>query len=286
MTLRTISDVADAYEAGRFHTGLMRRAGPASVAGYWQDFSYAAGIPSANFYAATPITKATLSANDGILHGPDVNPTYKKYLHKVLLVPPSTSVGLLTAYIHDIVCYYPFVDGDGGFQTMLPLSNHSTTRYNGVGCKIMLVSQGAGLSASGSTTIVYVDSNDTTQTITGISTQHVAPAGTLLTNQPDAVVTATTPSPYIECPTGIKRIVSFDFDIGVGGIFAAVIVKPLGVVSIAETGTPGVPVEVDFIRERLAPKEVEDGAYISMIYRATVSASPTNTMAELTFIWN
>ena len=74
--------------------------------------------------------------------------------------------------------YYPFVDGDGGLQAT---TNTLTNRYDGDGCHIMLVSQGIGIATTGQTTIVYVDSDGNTVTVSDIQTKHDVPAGTLLT---------------------------------------------------------------------------------------------------------
>jgi hypothetical protein len=281
MAITSFRDIGAAYDAGRHWTGLLRRAGPVSVAGYWQDLSYAAGVPVANYYAATPLTSALLASNDGIQCGPAIEAAgYKKYLHKAMLVPPSTSVGQITAHIHDAVMYYPFIDGDGGFQETV---NNQTNRYGGANCHIMLVSQGSGTGTTGATTIVYQDKDDNAVTISDIQTKHDVPAGTLLTAADAVAVTAFgLPSPYIMCPNGCKAITSFNFDVGVGGIFAAVIVTPLGVISTQEVGTP---VEVDYFRDKLRPVPIDDGSYIGMIYRGTVGATPTNMMAELSFIW-
>jgi hypothetical protein len=55
------------------------------------------------------------------------------------------------------------------------------------------------------------------------------------------------------------------------------------VISVQEIGTP---VEVDYFRDKLRPVPIDDGSYIGMIYRGTVGATPTNLMAELSFIWS
>jgi hypothetical protein len=281
VAIQTLSDVALAYEEGRHWTGLLRKAGPASVLGNWQDFMYAAGIPGANYYGAAPKAATLLASLDGIMSGPDVEAAgYKKYLHKVLFVPPSTSVGLITAQIYDLVMFYANIDGDGGLQEM---TNAVTNRYDGEGCTIMMVSQGIGLGSTNTTTVVYVDQNNDTKTVT-LRTRHDLPAGTLL-----AAVDATDPGalgyagPFVNCPTGCKTITSIDFDVAVGGIFALVIVKPLGTISTQEVTTP---IEVDFFRDSNRAIEIDDGSFIGMIYRGTVSATPTNTMAELSFIWS
>lgn len=284
MTIQTIAQVSDAYDAGRHWTGYMRRAGPALTAGYWSDFSYASGIPVANFYASTPLVSATLNATDGILHGPSVNDSgHKKYLHKCLFIPPATSIGQATLHIHDIVAYYPFVDGDGGEQSLSHVL--SSIRYGGVGCQLMVVSQGAGYANATDVIINYTDAYDQPKTINPLFLYSMATAGQLASQQYDALAitgTYTVGNPYIQCPTGIKSIQSINFPTGVGGIFAFAIVRVLDTISLQEIGTP---IEIDCIRDHLMMEEVEDGAYISMLVRSSVSATPSTAHAELSFVW-
>ena len=288
MTITNVAGVADAYTAGRHWSGYMRRAGPAMTAGVWTDLSYAAGIPVANYYAATPLVATQLSANEGIGHGPSVNAAgYKKYLHKALLIPPATSVGTVTALVHDIVAVYPFVDGDGGSQDMV--NSLGTLRYNGgTGCKIMFVSQGAGVADAVDATLTYTNSAGVQRTITPLYTRNTATAGQLLTPV-DAtalgVLGYRVANPYLALQpgdAGVNSIDNIDFPTAVGGIFAACIVKPLGTISWQELL---VPIEVDYMRDRLNMSEVADGAYIHMIARGTVSASPTTLHGELSFVW-
>lgn len=284
MTITNISGVANAYDAGRHWTGYMRRAGPALTAGYWTDLSYASGIPVANFYASTPLTSATLNATDGIFAGSAVNSAgYKKYFHKALVMPPATSIGTATLHIHDIVAYYPFVDGDGGEQSMTNVL--SSVRYGGVDCALMVVSQGAGYANASDVVITYTDANNESKTLTPVSLYTLATAGQLASQQYDALsITSTTicGSPYIKPATGIKDIQTVNFPSGVGGIFAFVIVKVLDTIAIQEVGTP---TEIDCIREHLMLEEIEDGAYVHMLVRSSVSATPSTMHAELSFIW-
>jgi len=288
VTITTVSGIADAYAAGRQWTGYLRRAGPSMTLGTWTDLSYAAGIPVANYYAATPVTSAQLAANDGIFHGPSVNSAgYKKYLHKAMLLPPATSVGTVTAILHDVVAYYPFVDGDGGSQDMV--NTLGTLRYEGgKDCKIMLVSQGAGVSDAVDISITYTNTAGEQKTLTPVYMRNSATAGQLLSTI-DAtaigVLNYKIPSPYLnlmEGDTGINSIDNINIPSAVGGIFAACIVKPLGTISWQELL---IPIEVDFQRDRLKMAEIEDGAYIHMIARGTVTAAPTTLHGEFSFVW-
>lgn len=288
MTITNVAGVADAYTAGRQWSGYLRRAGPAMTAGVWTDLSYAAGIPVANYYAATPLAATQLSASEGIFAGPSVNSAgYKKYLHKALVIPPATSVGTVTMLIHDIVAVYPFVDGDGGSQDMV--NNLGTLRYDGgTGCKIMLVSQGSGVADAVDATVTYTDTEGVQRTITPVYMRNTATAGQLLSPANAAalgVLNYKTAAPYLsplQGSSGVNSIDNIDFPTAVGGIFAACIVKPLGTISWQELL---IPIEVDYMRDRLNMAEVADGAYIHTIATGTVTASPTTLHGEFSFVW-
>ena len=55
-------------------TGYRKLTTAVTIAGQWFDFSYAAGNPVANYYASVPLTSATVDADRGIYHGPNVAP--------------------------------------------------------------------------------------------------------------------------------------------------------------------------------------------------------------------
>lgn len=289
MTLRALSDVADAYTAGRSWHGFFRRGGPAMTAGLWTDMSYAAGIPVANYYAATPYVSATLQPTDGILHGPACNAAgFKKYLHKAMLLPVA-AVGQAMFHIHDIVMFYPFVDGDGGDQ---PLDNQITIpRYGGVGCKIMLVSQGAGIANAQDTRITYTNSDGVQKTWTGF-TANANTAGQLISGPTNGTQPAIAGNrhgnPYIlgQGDNGVRSIDNVNMLSGVGGIFAACIVKPLGIISMQINETT--PIEVDFAQDRLRlpMTEIQDGAYINLIGQSSSTATPATLHGQFDFIWS
>ena len=288
MLLR-ISQISDAYSEGRSWHGFFRRGGPAMTAGVWTDMSYAAGIPVANYYAATPYLSSVLEAKDGIFHGTNVNAAgYRKYLHKAMLMPVA-AIGQATFYIHDIVMYYPFVDGDGGDQ---PMDNQiAIPRYNGLGCKIMLVSQGAGIANSQDTIITYTNSDGVQKTWKGF-TANANTAGQLISGPNDGTQPAerTYPhgNPYIlnNGDRGVKSIDNINMLSGVGGIFAACIVKPLATISMQINETT--PIEVDYAADRLriGMTEIADGAYVHMIGRSSTTATPATMHGQFDFIWS
>lgn len=254
------------------------------TAGVWMDMTYAAGIPVANYYAAAPYVSATLAATDGINHGPAVNAAgYRKYLHKALLMPV-TAIGQAAFMVHDIVMFYPFVDGDGGEQ---PLDNQiAIPRYGGVGCKIMLVSQGAGVANAANTQITYTSADDVQQTMT-IYTCNTGTAGQLIGAPPPGTsVEVRNASPYLPLVAGdrgVKRVDTVNMLSGCGGIFAVVICKPLGIISMQASETT--PIEVDFMRDRFRTNELEDGAYIGIAGISSTTAAPATLHGQFDFIW-
>lgn len=288
MTLRTVADIADAYTAGRSWLGFWRRGGPAMTLGLWTDMSYAAGIPVANYYAAAPYVSSVLSPTDGILHGPAVNAGgYKKYLHKAMLMPVA-AVGQAVFHIHDIVMFYPFVDGDGGEQ---PMDNQITIpRYGGAGCKIMLVSQGAGIANAQNTIITYTNSDGVQKTWQGF-TANANTAGQLISGPTNGTQPAIAGyrhgNPYIigQGDNGIKSIDSINMLSGVGGIFAACIVKPIAMISMQINETT--PIEVDFATDRLRLPmcEIQDGAYLNLIGQSSSTATPATLHGQFDFVW-
>ena len=103
MAIQRYADVQAAYDAGRFWTGIMRRSGPALAANIWADFSYAAGNPVANYYAASPLVSAKLVGTDGIDTGPAPAAGLSKYIHKALVMPPSgTNIGISEWMLNDV----------------------------------------------------------------------------------------------------------------------------------------------------------------------------------------
>lgn len=281
----SLADVGDAYNAGRCWTGYLRRGGPALTVGQWADFSYAAGTPVANYYASAPLAAATLTGSEGIFHGPDVNSAgYSKFLHRITVLPPATSIGTAVFQVLDVVMYYPFIDGDGGAQS---LTNGITIpRYSGAGCKIIAVGQGQG-TANGTATVTYTNQDGTPNRSTGATVLcGTLAAGQLWSNTIEATALTDPSAPFLPMQrgdTGARSIESIDIPAGIGGIFALCIVKPLGLISVVESSVN--PVEIDLIREAQRFSELKDGAYVSVIGRSSTSATPTTLHASLDFVW-
>jgi hypothetical protein len=282
--ITTIAEADDAAQAGQTWVGLYRRGGPALTAGIYADGSYAAGIPVANYYFATPLLSAALNGRDGIDLGPTPAPGMTKYLRRVLLMPP-IATGILTFRFVDICLFYPGVDGDGGAQDMV--QGAVLTRYRGGdGCRIMVVSQGAGTGVVNAL-VTYTNSDGVAGRQVTASLNLAAAPGSLCSCNPPGVAYAYPCGPFLPLAngdSGVRSIEAVELLSAGGGISAFVIVKPLLEMGMAEASVA--PIEVDLLADRsLKLEQVDEGAYLSAIFHGTTTATPATINGEVETIW-
>lgn len=289
--IERVSEVADAYAAGRYWSGIMRRSGPVLTANVWADMSYAAGNPVANYYAAAPLTSAKLLGTDGIDVGPNPAAGLQKYVHKVLVMPPSvTNIGIGEFILHDVCLFYPFADGDGGEQNTLAGVDPAVDRYDGgEGCRIMVVSQGAGIGTS-NVDVTYTNSEGVAGRVVTATLNFAATPGSLVSCCPVGSAYAYPCGPYLPLQngdTGVRSIETINVLSGAGGIAAFVICRPLATVGTAEALTLGIaaPCEVDLLIDRGHLERLDNGAYLAVLARGTTAGTPAITSAEITTIW-
>lgn len=289
MPIQRVAEVSDAYTAGRFWTGIMRRSGPALTANIWADMSYAAGNPVANYYAAPPLTSSALVGTDGIDVGPNPAAGMQKYIHKFLAMPPSvTSIGIPEFMLNDVCLFYPFIDGDGGPQDTI--ANAVLTRYNGgEGCRIMVVSQGAGIGTS-NVVVTYTNSDGVAGRTCTATLNFAALPGSLVSCTPANTAYEFPCGPFLPLQNGdagVRSIEGVNVLSGAGGIAAFVIVRPLVTAGGYEARTLNIaaPIEVDLLADKFALQKIDTGAYLNVLIRGTVAGTPTITSAEVTTIW-
>lgn len=288
MAIERISDVQAAYDAGRFWTGIMRRSGPVLAANIWADFSYAAGNPVANYYAAAPLTSAKLVGTDGIDVGPAPAAGLTKYVHKALIMPPSgTNIGITEWMLNDVVLFYPFIDGDGAEQFMTQAA--VMDRYNGEGCRVMVVSQGAGVGFA-NVVMNYTNSAGVAGRTCTATLNFAATPGSLASCTPALTAYAYPCGPFMPLQAGdkgIRSIESVNVLASAGGIAAFVIVRPLVRLGGFEALVSSIaaPIEIDTLIDRGQLEKIENGAYLGIIGRGTTAGTPAITSAEITSIW-
>jgi hypothetical protein len=294
--IRNALELQRAYEAGATWDGILRRSGPALAANVWADLSYAAGNPVANYYAAAPLTGSRLAGSDGIDTGPAMT-TAQKYVSRVCFMPPSgTAVGISEYVLVDVCLFYPFIDGDGGEQSTI--GSTAVNRYArpagggyGEGCRIMVVSQGAGIGTS-NVVVTYTNSAGVGSRTAYATLNFAVNPGSLASNLIPGTVYTYPCGPFIALQagdSGVQSIQSVNVLSGAGGIAAFVIVKPLVQAGSAEALTAPVifaaPIEVDLPLEGRKLEAIENDAYLGVIMRATTAGTPAITSAIVTTVW-
>lgn len=281
MAIRSVAEAREAHLNGRSWLGYMRRGGPAMTADVFADLSYAAGIPVANYYASTPLTSAVLDS--GIDVGPIPEAGMSKYISRVMILPP-TATGILSFEFVDILLYYPFVDGDGGYQDLI--NTVQIPRYNGHECKIMVVSQGVG-TADANVLITYTNSDGVAGKQVTVTLNLASAAGSLCSSFPPGAAKTYPVGPFVRlCPgcKGVSSIQSVEYLSSGGGIQAFVIVKPLFSATMFEATVA--PIEVDLLADRsFKLPQIATGAYLSAIARGTTSSTPATITAQIETIW-
>jgi hypothetical protein len=275
-------DIADAIDQGQQWFGLLRRQGPATVANAFVDSSYAAGFPVANYYVGAELTATIPDGRKGIDHGPDVAAGVGKYIKRMCVIPPN-NIGIGNFLLHDLVMFYPFIDGDGGQQDLI--NDVPIPRYGGVGCKIMAVSQGAGTGVT-NYRITYTNSDGVSGRELTTSFNLAGTAGQVVSHVPAGTASQYPAGAYVSLLPGDKGIRSIERVeplSATGGLHAICIVKPLGSVGMVEA--TNAPCERDFAIEDADVKQFENGAFLAMLIHATSAATPAAYVAEVETIW-
>lgn len=283
-----VSDLAASVADGRQYTSHFRKNPPhTTVAGNWYDLSVASGYPRPNYYAATPLTAKTLSADDGIYHGENKSPQTKHIARWSMCSPTAGFIGGPVKLL-DYLLYYPFIDGDavGEDQNMTNFEDNplvpALPRYaTGEGVYAMAVCV-APTVGGGSFTVNYVDSNNTAQ-VSPVMTMSVAVLNiaSLVTC---AVATAGVGGPFLQLGNaGIRRITRVNMLTASGGLFTIVLVRPLATSTMREASTER---EIEFLTQLPGPPRVFDGAYLNMIIQPTATLAGGVMTGKLDFPWS
>lgn len=227
---RSIGEIVAADYAGRCHVAQFRKvvASAATPTSGWVDYSYFAGLPTANFYASSPGVAAVLEQSKGI-YVPQVSPL-KQFVKGMTVMSGAASATTTTSQrqrlmLCDYLMYYPFIDTDAIGEEQILENPISLPRYESG--MAMAVAQSAA-STVGQFTINYTNQDG----VAGrVSQKHF----TLSTLSGGGQIAATAANgagfhPFIALQLGdkgVRSIESVTFTAAGGGLMALVIVKPL-----------------------------------------------------------
>lgn len=283
---RGLSDVLDAYEAGRVHTQRFQKNAGTAHALQWADCTFASGQPGydARVGPAGSFTPAIASRNDAI-YFPPILSGQERYLAS------STFWARLASFnaegslvIFDLLGYYPLIDGDStddqALDNTLPLPRYTS----GEGVGIVVVNHIAPQLQAGTMTLTYTDQSNVQNTIT----VRVPNQGqNLVCSGQDAVSlnTTTITLPLANGSRGVKRIDSVTFSTAPGGLFCFYLVKLLATSTFA--GDNNVATEKSYLTQNgCAMPRIYDGAWVGWFDRIGAGTSRTvSWFGDLTFIW-
>lgn len=227
---RSIAEYVAADDLGRWNISQFRKvvASAATPTSGWVDYSYFAGLPTANFYASAPLVAAVLEASKGI-YVPSVAPM-KQFIKSLTVMSGAASATTTTnqrqaLMLCDYLMYYPFIDTDAIGEEQIMENPITLPRYeSGL---VMAVAQSAA-STVGQFTMNYTNQDGTPNRVS----QNTFTLGTLSGGGQIASTGLSSAGfhPFVALQlgdTGVRSIESVTFTAPGGGLMAMVIVKPL-----------------------------------------------------------
>jgi hypothetical protein len=268
-------------QGGQSHSSTFRKTtSVATTAGVWFDGSTMSGHPVTNFYASTPLKGEYLLSREGMQVGSNVAPA-QKFLKQVTAMCSVAPINLL---FHDTLLYYPFVDGDSTDEQLFDNTNPLTRNTNGVGVMAFVVAQGA-YTGGAEFFIKYTNQNGVSGRLSKLCRSNVSTtAGTIISSGASAgAMSNAWFIPLADGDTGIRSVDSFTFLTANGGIFAVVLVKEIGTLSIREAN---VPAEKDFLLDTgLSMPLVLDQTYLSYLVLPNASIAGAAIYGNIQLVW-
>lgn len=276
--------MADAHDAGQYlYASWRKQPTQTTGAGVWFDLSMSPGNPAPNYYIGSPgvFVPMRQSTDGGLRHGGNVSPA-KKFVRKLMAMTVTAAAVPLPMLLCDYLGFYGFIDESVTDEQ--PLDNtQAITRYtDGAGVHLMPVVV-AGHTGGQPFTVSYTNQNG----VAGRTTQSVV-MGTQLVNgtilhSMQAGASYPDSGPFLPLQagdSGVRSVQSVTIG-GVGdvGLFALVMVKPLGTFALRGIDAP---TEVDYLTDMAALPQIVDDAYLNFVAlpNGTLSGAPINGILE------
>lgn len=294
--LLAAQDITEAFEQGRTWESFARKIGGVSTgaSSYLGDWCQSTGVP--NFDARINGEPQSLfpvvsGGKEQLYLGPSMAP-YRRYLHSV----ESAAYGALNVsssfMVYDLLAYYPFVDGDGGFQTMD--NTLSLPRYaDGAGVQMALLNTVIP-NTSGSSNVVINFDNQDGDTVSTPAFSLINSSSNSNAYQHQAINNFGLIDgrvPFVNLPsgsTGVRRVNSINVPGSTGGAYSLCLIKPVmsfkGVVQ--GSGQNNFPRAWANSNRSMQFPEVLDGAALNIMYLngpATNVTGPASAMYKFTF---
>lgn len=295
--LLAAQDITEAFEQGRTWESFARKAGGVSTVtgSAFGDWCNGTGVP--NFDARINGEPKSLypvisGGKEQLYHGPSMAP-YRRYLHGV----ESAAFGSLSVtasfMVYDLLAYYPFIDGDGGLQTMD--NTLSLPRYaDGAGVQMALLNTVIPNTSGSSSVVVNFDNQDGVSVNTPVFSMINAGTSNGYNQQGiNNYSSITSLAPFVLLPsgsTGVRRVNSINIPQATGGAYALCLIKPLLSMKGVAWGSSQnkYPRAWAGANRAFQFPEVYDGAALNVMYingPATQGGPPASAMYKFSFFY-
>jgi len=279
--IKTVSDIADAYEAGRVHLQPFYKVWPSTfnTANAWFDATIAGNFPRASYYAGEDLvfTEYPTGNHLSFFHGGNVAPA-QKILRTINLHGSAANL----APSRYILCDYLGFAGGISWETneQQEIDNTFTIpRYtDGKGVRAVMV-QLFGSNANAVYTMNYRNCRD--EDVTTVNqTANSLGTGALQHGQLNS-----TYQPFINtlpgC-AGIKRVNSITVSSLGAGIAVLLLVKPIAEITFMDVNCV---TEIDFLTDKYETPVIYDGAKLNFLMTSVGNPAALLTRGYLEFIW-
>lgn len=289
--LLSAQDVVEAFQEGRVWESFANKvSGTASATnGAAGDWCLSTGLPvfdariSGDPLAFFPVVSG---GKEQLYHGPAC-PPYKRYLHSVeahgfiSLSAPSSFM------VYDLVGYYPFIDGDGGLQSLdssVPLPRYA----DGAGLRMAVMNSVIPPTGGSDNVVITFDNQDGDTVSTPAFGMRNVP-NSFVNQAFNVSASAGSMASVVNMPSGsngVRRINSINIPGSIGGAFALCIIKPLGVFKGVMQGSNQNRLAQQWVKSAFQFPEVPDGAALNVMYfngTATQAGAPSVGTYKFTF---
>jgi len=285
--VRTQAEINKAYVDGRFLKRSFNKNITVNVSiGVSQDLSGVSGNPVAQYFLGNSGESTEMSyllTKKGLDHGGTMAGN-RKFLHRLALRCPTTTLVPCSLEIYDYLMVYPFNEMDTGVQGLT--QSATLPRYAArEGVQIMLVEQNP---YAGNVTcqIGYTNQDGVAGRLTPIFTLNTTTvSGTIASSARNTAGTCGDLITLQSGDYGVMQADTIEFFTGDVGTVAIVLVKPIASAVIYEIGTPNI---VDFwFNEKQLP-EIRNDAYLNMVIKTgqNSTGAVTNTInGDMITIW-
>lgn len=281
--IRTVSDIASAYEDGKVHLQPFYKVWPSgfATANPWWDATMSGNYPRASYYTGEDLTFTPYPTLNHLshFHGGNVAPA-QKILRTINLHGSAANLAPSKYILCDYLGFYGGISWETNEEQTF-INTTSLSRYSdGKGVRAFIV-QLFGNNANATYTINYRNCNNE-DVVSQIQRGNALSTGALQHGR-----TSTTYNPFIDLNAGcagLKQVNSITVGTLGAGIAVLVLVKPLAEI-IFRDSTLFAPVEVDFLTQKFETPVIYDGACLNFLMTSVGSPAGLLTRGYMEFIW-